>query len=427
MKKSTEQFIVDAIKVHGNEYDYSKVNYTNSKTKVEIICKRHGSFLQIPNNHLSGCICRTCGYINRFNNKKTTEQFIVDAINIHGDRYDYSKVNYESAHVKVKIECSIHGEFLQEPNCHLKGEGCKTCGNIKGGAVRSKTTAQFVKDAIEVHNNKYNYSKVEYIKAHKKIEIICSVHGSFWQLAHQHLSGSGCQSCSGTKKGDTKSFIKGAIEVHGDKYDYSKVKYINVKSKVEIICPIHGSFFQSPKNHAKGNKCPKCYGRDKTTEEFIKDAIKVHGDKYDYSKVNYSKSKTRIEIICKKHGSYLQFPNSHLSGQGCPNCNTSKGELQVKDFLGKRNIKFTQQKTFKNCKYKKLLRFDFFLPEHNTCIEYDGIQHFKPVKYWGGSANLVESKKRDNIKNKFCYDNNIYLLRIRYDESIKEKMMELKL
>jgi len=159
--------------------------------------------------------------------------------------------------------------------------------------------------------------------------------------------------------------------------------------------------------------------RKKTAEEFIIEAIKVHGNKYDYSKVNYKGALKKIEIICKKHGSFLQTPNKHLLDRGCPICNSSKGELQIRKFLDKNQIKYIHQKKFNECKNIKPLPFDFYLSEYNTCIEFDGKQHFEPIENWGGESNLMEIQKRDKIKTNYCKKNNINLIRIKFYEKNK--------
>ncbi len=164
----------------------------------------------------------------------------------------------------------------------------------------------------------------------------------------------------------------------------------------------------------------------KTTEQFIKDAKIIHGDKYDYSLVNYKKANSKVEITCKKHGSFWQVPYSHLQGHGCPSCNSSRGEEEVKRYLLENNIKFEQQKVFNGCIYKNELKFDFYLPKYNLCIEYDGMQHFEAIEYFGGEKEFKKIQDRDKVKNEYCKSNNIYIIRIKYDENIRKKLQEVK-
>jgi len=164
-----------------------------------------------------------------------------------------------------------------------------------------------------------------------------------------------------------------------------------------------------------------------TTKEIVERAKNIHSNKYDYSLVNYKNNETKIKIICKEHGEFEQTPNSHLNRSGCPICNESKGEREIKNLLNNNNILFETQKKFGKCKYKRILPFDFYLPKDNLCIEFDGEQHFKPIKHWGGQKDFKYRKKLDNIKNNFCKDNNIKLIRIKYNENIKEKLSKFKI
>jgi len=221
------------------------------------------------------------------------------------------------------------------------------------------------------------------------------------------------------KKLTTKEFINKAILIHND-YDYSKVRYINNKTKVIIICLKHGEFSQSPIKHLNLKQgCPKCCKTFKYDYiEFINRSKIIHNNRYDYSLIdndNFKNHHTKIPIICLVHGQFLQTPNSHLQKQGCPKCIQSKGELLIKEFLQNNQIKFTQEYRFDNCKNKRTLPFDFYLPELNTCIEFDGKQHYKPFGF-GENANekFQRTKINDEIKNQFCKENNIKLIRVPY-------------
>lgn len=212
--------------------------------------------------------------------------------------------------------------------------------------TKKKTSEQFIKEAKEVHGDFYDYSEAEYQGNKIKIKIICPNHGPFWQKPNDHLKGTGCKECSKNirvekRKMTLNEFIEKAKEVHGDYYNYSKIEYINNTTKVQIICPIHGSFWQTPKNHLKGNGCPKCSNQIRksklslTIKEFVQKAKEVHDDHYDYSEVEYINAHQKIKIICPKHGSFWQKPNDHLKGCGCPFCvhHISKGEKEIYEFL----------------------------------------------------------------------------------------------
>ena len=238
----------------------------------------------------------------------------------------------------------------------------------------------------------------------------------------------------------TEQFLKEAINKHGDKYNYSKVDYITAHTKVCIICPKHGEFWQTSNKHVTvGRGCPKCAWEKTslrsrlTTEQFIKKAKAIHGDKYDYSKTDYVNSHTKVCIICPEHGEFWQIPTDHLSGCGCPKCHiVSYGEIYIENFLKEFNIKFEVQKKFKECKNVFSLPFDFYLPDYNLCIEYQGEQHFKPARFGTKeeeSNRLRKRQERDKIKKEWCLkEENPNLLEIKYDENIREKLLkELKL
>lgn len=229
-------------------------------------------------------------------------------------------------------------------------------------------------------------------------------------------------------------FISKSTKIHNNKYDYSQVNYINNSTKVKIICEIHGEFEQTPNSHMKGAGCRKCYTSSNknnftknklTLVQFIKKCIEIHGHTYDYSKVNYKHSKVKIIIICKVHGEFEQTPNCHLRGNGCPYCKKSKSENHISNFLRNNNIEYIPQMKFDNCKGKKRrLPFDFYLPKYNIAIEYDGKQH---IYGWNNNKYSLECiKNADLIKNNFCQQNQIYLIRISHTDNLEQCLNDIK-
>ena len=224
-KKTKEKFIKEADIIHNYKYNYSKINYINNKTKVCIICPEHGEFWQTPANHLKGANCPKCGCVLRIkNNTKSFKWFLKKANEIHHNKYKYDSTNYINTSTPIIITCPKHGYFVQKPCWHLKGDGCPKCA---GNYVLS--TEEFIEKAKKIHDNKYDYSKVKYIKSKEKICIICTEHGEFWQTPNEHLMGNGCKKCGYKKISNkvsltTQVFIERAKKIHGDKYDYSKVK-----------------------------------------------------------------------------------------------------------------------------------------------------------------------------------------------------------
>ena len=345
--------------------------------------------------------------------KKTREEFIKDARDAHGDKYDYSKVEYVNSSTKVCIKCPKHGEFWQIPYHHTKGCGCPNCGVENRSEKRTLTKEEFIKKARKKHGDEYDYSKVNYVGAHTQIRIICPEHGEFWQTPNGHLSGQGCPKCGGYYPFTKEEWIAVARKKHCDKYDYSKVDYVNSRTKFCIICPEHGEFKQTAIDHTQGCGCPKCKGdknRERLTsskEEFIIKAHKKHGDKYDYNKVKYVNSATKVCIICHEHGEFWQKPNDHLQGKGCPKCNLSHLERSVMNYLDEHEIAYDYQKRFD---WLGLQSLDFYLPDYNVGVECQGRQHFFPVEYFGGKEGLNECKKRDKLKFKKCQKHDIKVL-----------------
>lgn len=363
-------------------------------------------------------------------NRKTTEQFIAEATETHQGKYDYSLVAYTKNKAKVKIICPDHGEFEQEASRHLRGSGCRECGKIKMGNSHRKTNTQFIEEAKAIHGDRYDYSLVDYKHVKKEVKIICRIHGEFLQTRMTHiLLKHGCQKCGIIKNGnshrkETEQFIKESIEIHGEKYDYSLVDYKHVFTNVVIICPDHGKFEQRPTSHLQGSGCYDCGIKNayekkvKSLEQFIIDAREVHGDKYDYSLVEYVNRITYVKIICSDHGEFEQAPSNHLRGHGCQKCNHSKGATAVEKYLVEMGVEFENEKKFDDCKNEKHLPFDFYVGKIKLLIEFDGRQHYEPVEAWGGEEEFKKQQLRDGIKNQYAKKNGYYLVRIRYIDNI---------
>lgn len=359
-KRTINDFISKAREVHGNKYDYSKVNYINCKTKVCIICPIHGYFWQTPDNHLQGKRCPKCSKVFRIN----TESFIEMSKRIHGDKYDYSKVNYVNNHTDVCIICPKHGEFWQRPSVHLIGNGCRKCGRV----VTSKKL-----------------------------------------------------------RGNLDGFISKAKEKYGSYFSYKNAHYTSATDSITITCPKHGDFVTTPNAFlSQKHGCPICAkeyvaeSHKLTQDEFIKRAKELHGDTYDYSLCEYVSYEKKVKIICKKHGVFEQTPDRHLQGSGCHNCRLSHGENVIRKFLENKNIYFEQQ--YKIELEKQLfstnnIRVDFFVPTLNTIIEFNGIQHYEYVPIFHKEDDGFEKQRfRDKRLEIYCKKNRIKLVVIRYDQ-----------
>jgi len=340
--------------------------------------------------------------------KLTIEEFIEKSCKIHKNKYIYDKVIYVNNSTKVIIECKEHGLFEQLPNAHMRGQGCSKC---KGGVKYN--LEDFMKKSNSVHNYKYNYEKSFYVDSYTMVGIGCKEHGYFEQLPNNHMSGQGCPKCIGKSLSDDE-LLKKMNMIHNNKYDYSLVLFTGMLNKVKIICTEHGIFEQILSNHINLKqgciKCANVYLSNK--EEFIIKSINKHGNLYNYDNVIYKGAKKNVDILCKKHGLFSQSPTKHLSGNGCPTCKLSKGEHSIMIYLDSNKIDYISQYRIKGFN----LIFDFYLPDYNLCIEYDGLQHFKPVNYFGGIDAFNLQIKNDSLKNKYCLENQIKLLRIKYTD-----------
>lgn len=281
----------------------------------------------------------------------------------------------------------------------------------------------FIEKAIKIHGYEWDYSLVDYVNTSTKIKIICKKHGIFEQTPNCHLRKRRCPKCHGNMKYTNKTFIEKCEKIWGPKlykkYDLSLIKYKDNKSPIKIFCKIHNDFFeQRPDMFLQKHGCDFCGGTFKlTTEDFIKKSKLIHGDSIDYSLVDYKGAHIKVKLICQKHQhEFKQKPYRHLSGCGCPICKLSIGEKKIKNYLDNNKIYYISQHTFENCKYKNSLPFDFYLPKYKTCIEFDGIQHYKIVEHFGGKNTLELNKIKDNIKNNYCKINNIKLIRIPYNK-----------
>ena len=329
--KDTSFFIKQAIELHGEVYDYSKVDYKDNRTHIIIMCKIHGEFKQRPGVHLrnKGIGCPKCSSEKR---KLTNEEFILKAEMKHGKQYDYSKINYTGLVNKINIICSIHGEFTVKAINHINHKaGCPTCAADKK-----------INDKNLKHNNKVLTSNFKFNNSSKK----------YYRL----------------------SLIKKLHEMYPE-YEYGEVNYI------KIICKIHGAFFKTDIAHINGAICNTCaYSKmsDKTLK-FLNKSFKIHKDKYDYSKSEYVHCQQKIKIICEKHGLFLQTPNEHLNGKGCSACSNIISNKET-NWLNSLNIPSNIRNKTLNIN-GKIFRPDALDQENKIVYEFLG-------DYWHGNPNI---------------------------------------
>ncbi len=341
------------------------------------------------------------------------------AILVHGEKYNYDKVEYKNTMTYVEIICPFHGTFSQKPKNHIKGRGCPKCGG-----TCKLTQSEFIEKSTKLHNNKYCYKFVVYKNYEHKVKIICPIHGDFKQSPHMHLKGQGCPKCGGTGKLTQSDFIEKSKKIHKNKYDYSLSFYKKYEEKLIIVCKIHGQFLQTPHMHLSGNGCPSCSKNVKRSlKNFIKISNDIHNFKYNYDKTKYVNDRTKVVITCQKHGDFEVVPNAHIFGAtGCHRCQSSKGEGLIRKYLIEQNIQFKEQKKFSDCVNKRCLPFDFYIPDKNLLIEFQGYHHFNVVKRSKElddnalKLNLEKIQKNDKIKKEWCKKNNVKLLEISYLE-----------
>ena len=396
-----ELFVKKAKEKHGETFDYSLVDYINSRTYVTMRCiPCDYTFETLPNNHLRGRKCRKCTS-KKISEKytKPQDEFIEECQEKHKDEnglpiYDYSLVDYKSTHKKIIIICKLHGSFEQAPSDHLSGKGCKDCGIKKRTTKQTFTQEQFIEKAIEKHGDKYDYSQVVYVNSQTKITLKCNICTYiFQQVPNSHLQGCGCDKCAHrinheNQKCNPTDIIMQSKKVHGDIYDYSEMNYVNSHIPINIRCKTcDHTFSQLYSNHI-GQKqgCPFCSGRYVDTEIFIKNAKALHSDDFNYDEVLYEKSNVPVKIKCNKSNKiFKQTPNNHLQGSGCPCCGHkgySKAQIKYLNFMAtlkQNHIQHAEnggEYMIPNTKFKS----DGYCAETNTIYEFHGdLWHGNPT------------------------------------------------
>lgn len=355
--------------------------------------------------------------------KYTTELLLKELYRIYGDKYDYSKTVYNGSREKICLTCPLHGDFYLRIDKIRMNYECPICKNEKN---KEKKTHEFIEKAKKIHGNKYDYTKVIYKNSNTKVCIICPEHGEFWQCPINHLQGQGCVKCYidsrvGVYDMTIEDFIKKANEVHNGRYSYEKSVYKGIKQKILITCPLHGDFEQVAYDHLRGFKCSKCKSDEDrlSNDEFIEKAKIVHGDKYDYSKINYKTTLQPICIICPEHGEFWQRPVHHLLGCGCKECHQSRIEQTIKCFLIEHNIEFIEQHNFKWLGRKTV---DFYLPINKTVIECQGEQHITYNKHFHKENGLERQLQNDFDKYNKCIKHGLKMVYI-CEEKNKEKFL----
>lgn len=330
------------------------------------------------------------------------QEFLDRAREKHGYKYEY-------LNLKNKILSSDNIEILYKGEIYTQ----KVVKHILLGRcpeknTPSKTTDSFIAEARLIWKDKYDYSLTLYNGALKKVKIIYKG-VVFEQVAVSHLKGQACE-----KMLNQGNFLLKAKEKHGDRYDYSLVRFKN--GSTSVLIGYNGIYYtQKPYHHLSGARPENLkLAVRKTTKKFINEGQKVHDFKYSYHKTEYIKNQIKVIITCPIHGDFTQNPLSHIQGRGCPNCGESQGEKSIAKYLDKNNISYYRQHKFTDCKNIFELPFDFYIPSIRTLIEFDGKQHYEPSEFFGGLDAFKKLQLNDKIKNDYCEDNYIELVRIKY-------------
>lgn len=423
MKKLTkEELQIKSNKIHNNKYKVLG-EYINSISKIKMLHLECGNeFYQQPNNHLMGKGCLYCYGTKR----KTKEEFQNESNIKHNNSYlivgDY--INNETD-IEIKhLTCGTI--FNSKPSSHLNNYGC--CSKCFRTNIK-KSKEEFQNESNLKHNYEYLILG-DYIGTDDKIEIqhlVCG--GVFKQKPYKHLYNNKCPICFG-KNPLSKQIIQERSDVLNNSEYLVLGNYVNSQTHINIKHIVCGNeFMQTPTNHLNHNRrCPYCYGNQvKTNDIYQNESNLKHDNEYKLIS-DYISTHDKVTLehkLCGEQFDVIAF--SHISGSVCPKCygKTSLGEKRISKILDDNGIVYEKYKKFNGCKYKNQLNYDFYLTDYNICIENDGVQHYEPVEYFGGVDSYNVTVIRDNIKTKYCIDNNIQLLRIRYDEDLDECMSKL--
>ncbi len=331
----------------------------------------------------------------------TRNEFLERAREKHGYKYEYPNLPDNVTSNQI-IDVEYDGViYKQKVVKHI------LLGRCPEKNTKKRTQQEYLDACVKMWGDKYDYSLVEYKGSNKKVKIIYD-DIVFEQNAQSHING-----LAPEEHMNRDFFIKKSIDKWGDKYDYSQVEYKDCKTKVKIL--YKGEVYeQTPYNHLIS--APEKVYRKKTKEQFIAESQILYDNKYSYDKVNYLSNQMKVMITCPIHGDFEQKPLIHLQGRGCSLCNDSAGETEIVKFLNKYKINFERHKKFKGCKNGLELSFDFYIPSIRTCIEFQGKQHFEPLEDFGGAETYQMLKVNNKIKEEYCEDNYINLIRIKYDQ-----------
>lgn len=417
-RKLTHEEYVDRVnKVNPNVEVLGE--YIGSQTKILHKCKIDGHEWYVnPNNILNGAGCPMCCH-NK--NKKTHKDYIEEVAKINADIEVVGE--YVGAKTKILHRCKIDNyEWLATPSNILQGAGCPKCGKPQ------KTHEEYVSKITKINPN------IEVIELYQgnaiKILHKCKLDGCEWYAVPNNiLHGKGCPVCGiiSQQQKRRKPHEEYVREVNGINPDVEVIgQYVNNFTKILHRCKIDGyEWITTPHSILSGNRCPRCINKERYTQEEYSEKVKELHRNIEVVE-RYVNSHTKILHRCKIDGcEWHASPNNILNGTGCPLCNSSKGEKLVANWLEDKNIVYIPQMVFEDCKNINQLPFDFYLPDCNIAIEYQGKQHYEPIEYFGGQKTFENQTLRDNIKREYCKKNNIYLFEIPYYSNLDNELIRL--
>lgn len=343
--------------------------------------------------------------------------------NKYGDRFDYTHLPESIKRAVETIICKKHGKLELIPRDHLRSKhGCPHCASEYVIKPTERINRGFIQKAKKKHRNGFDYSLVELeTEPGAKVDIVCPEHGVIKVTLKSHLhSKTGCWDCGfekGTKKrvkyNTLDDVIKEAVKAHGERYTY--LNYDRVNRTVTYLCVDHGKVVQGMDQHFLGKGCSRCFydGFRITPESFMERVHVVHPEGYTYDLIELRTVNQNIEITHECGRVYSGRVSNHLNGQGCMRCKSSSfGEDRIRDYLKLNQVEAIEQYRIEGYPY----RYDFYIPEINVLVEYDGQQHFKPVEFFGGVKALRETKRRDRLKNKIASRYGYTLIRLNYKQ-----------
>ncbi len=378
MKKLTrEDFLKKVSDRLRGPLDLSKFEYSGSAGKGIAICPVHGEFMISANALMNRIGCKSCSRSESGQKRAMTqEEFILRSAEVHGGKYDYSKVVYINSQKHVIIVCPAHGEFPQKANQHLRGQGCRKCFNESAGDRNRLSQEEFLVRLASLDTG-YGLEQVSYTSMDKPITLVCRNHGPFTARAGNVLyRKSGCPKCAGELTGlrsrkPLDYYVEKSRIIHGGRFEYLGVEYQGAAAYLRILCKDHGEFLQLAQDHIKGIGCSKCAVEVYDHPSFINVATRVHGSRYDYSQAIYNKALSKVIICCKDHGPFAQTPSSHINGQGCPKCanvGPSDAQVEIANFMRQFTEVMEEAPIGESRK-----RADVFLPGYSLAIEYHGL------------------------------------------------------